>query len=91
MLLEEINKIIEERKTYGQRKEVTKEQAYLCIWSNAKAKWYIYSTGKGTITLDANEILIPKKLVNKKDLEYIFDNKLVNVLPLYKNSFEYKK
>lgn len=85
VLLDNINKAIKQRTNYGYRRELTTSSGWIINWSNGNANWWVGDkVKKNTIlTLDANQIFIPK---NKKEILEIIDE--LEPLPLYKNSFE---
>jgi len=98
-MIEEINTKIAKRTSYGHRQVIVPDKEHTVLgWSNGAQKWIIYpnyanrsekiadpTSGKKTITLDANMILVPFPEHKVKEVVDQLED-----LPLYSNSVEAK-
>lgn len=86
MLINELNKEISKRTTYGIRKEIAQKAGYVLSWNNADAAWNraYYQTKKNEeLSLDANQVFA---VGTKAQIDEALPH--LNKLPLYSNSFE---
>lgn len=88
-LLDKVNKAIDERRNYGQRKEVAEKDGYIFVWSNNSGSWYPRGdkTRKGELlNLDANQIFVPG--ISRAEALDLINSKELKDLPLYGGSYE---
>ena len=87
-----LNAEVNDRISYGLRNETVERgrgPAYILSWSNASAEWSVFARREKvgtTVRLDANQIL---GYGNQADLDEAAP--LLNPLPLYTGSFEYRE
>lgn len=86
-IIEEINKKVEERTSYGRRKELAETNSIILSWSNSSKSWNPAGRAKKgeEVDLGANMILV-KNIKDITKLGHI--SSCLQELPLYKLSFE---